>query len=181
MLKYATEVAPEAEFFLARAEALPFAPGTFELITAAGALNYANVELSLSEIARVLSANGVFVPYDFSAGRRIRDDARLGQWHREFLIRFPSQPGYSLDLPSLCYESHGLTLLGYEKLEVEIPMSLPAYVGYILGEAGVELALSEGQAEADIRRYCEECLKPIFAHGPREVLFDAQVAYVRVR
>jgi ubiquinone/menaquinone biosynthesis C-methylase UbiE len=48
MLKYASDVAAGTAFVIGRAEALPFEPASFDLVTAAGALNYADVELSLS-------------------------------------------------------------------------------------------------------------------------------------
>lgn len=179
MLAHSGQVAPTAVFCVGRAEALPFSPGAFDLVTAAGALNYADLALSLGEVARVLSVRGLFAPYDFSAGRRIRDDTRLAAWHDEFQARFPSPPGYALDLRALDYRAHGLALAGYEAIEVGITMSLTQYIDYLLGEAGVEMALRRGGQEAQVRAYCEAGLAGIFDSGPREVLFDAQLAVAR--
>ena len=179
MLRYASVVVPGAEFYVGRAEALPFQSSAFALVTAAGALNYANVELSLSEVARVMSPGGLFVPYDFSAGRRLRDDNRLSDWYAEFRLRFPSPPGYALDLRALEYRRCGLELVAYEELEVGIQMSLATYVAYILGDAGVESALAEGQLEGDVRRFLEDRLHSVFSVGEHEVIFDAQIAYIR--
>ena len=165
--------------YVGRAEALPFQSGAFALVTAAGTLNYANVELSLSEVARVMSPSGLFVPYDFSVGRRLRDDNRLTDWYAEFRARFPSPPGYTLDLRALGYHKCGLDLVAYEELEVGIPMSLATYVDYILGDAGVESALSGGQLEGDVRRFLEDRLHSVFSVGEHEVIFDAQIAYIR--
>ena len=176
MLAHAGRVAPGAQFCVGRAEALPFAPGSFNLVTAAGVLNYADVGVSLREVARVLVERGLFAPYDFSAGCRIRDDARLAAWHAEFQARFPAPPGYALDLQALAFRAHGLVLLGYEELEVEISMSLAEYIDYLLGEAGVEIALRNGQQEAQVRRFCETGLRAIFDAGPRAIVFDAQLA-----
>ncbi len=181
MLTHARTVAPEAGWCVGRAEALPFVHGAFDLVTAAGALNYVDLESSLSEVARVMSSRGLFVPYDFSAGRRLRDDDRLSDWHREFRRRFPASPGYSLDLRTLEYGRHGLDLACYEEVEIEIAMSLGTYVDYILGESGVERALSAGRSEPEIRRYCEESLRSVLSDSVREVVFDAQIAYVRKR
>lgn len=177
MLAHVDIVAPEADFVGGRAEALPFGSGRFHLITAAGSLNYADIARSMAEISRVLVPGGDFVPYDFSAGRRLQDDARLDEWFTAFLAHFPSPPGYALDLRALPYVHHGLLLTSYEELTVSIPMRVEDYVRYVLGEAGVEAALANGQAESDIRRFCESGLAPIFGTGTREVLFDAQIAY----
>ena len=181
MLAHASAVAAGAAFLVGRAEALPFPPASFDLVTAAGALNYADVEVSLSEVARVLSPHGLFVPYDFSAGRRLRDDGRLGDWYARFRARFPSPGGYALDLPALPYRGHGLDLVDYEEIEVAIRMSSAAYVDYLLGDAGVELALSRGQRESEVRRFCEDGVGDVFSAGSRDVVFEAQIASVRHR
>ena len=179
MLAHSARVAPTARFCVGRAEALPFAPGAFELVTSAGALNYADVPRSLAEIARVLSPQGLFAPYDFSAGRRIRDDPRLSAWHGEFSARYPSPPGYALDLAALDYHAHGLELLTFEAFEVDVPLSLDEYVDYLLGEAGVEVALRDGLQEAEVRSRCKADLRPIFSASPRTIVFAAALAVAR--
>jgi hypothetical protein len=82
-------------------------------------------------------------------------------------------------LRALDYRAHGLALAGYEAIEVGITMSLTQYIDYLLGEAGVEMALRRGGQEAQVRAYCEAGLAGIFDSGPREVLFDAQLAVAR--
>jgi len=179
MLKYAAAVAPGARFLVGRAEALPFSPSAFDLVTAAGSLNYADIERSLSEAARVMSRHGLFVPYDFSGGRRLRDDAGLEVWYAGFRSRFPSPPGYSLDLQAVGYRTHGLTLVGYERFEVAIMMSSTTYTDYILGDTGVERAIADGQSVSNIRRYCKEGITAIFEGGTREVIFEVEIAYAQ--
>ena len=179
MLKHSGAIAPGAEFHVGCAEALPFAAHAFDLVTAAGVLNYTDVEASLAEVARVMSVQGVFVPYDFSGGRRLREDARLGEWHKDFCLRFPSTPGYSLDLRALNYASHGLALEAYEEFEVEIPMSLAQCVNSMAGDSRVENALSERQSESEIKACIEDSLRPVFCESRLEVIFEAQIAFVR--
>src|SRR4051812_40844751 len=77
MLVHRRAVAPAAAFVVGQAEHLPFTAGSFDLVTAAGALNYADRERSLAEIARVLAPRGVLAIYDFSGGRRCREAVPL--------------------------------------------------------------------------------------------------------
>ncbi len=46
-------------------ERLPFMSASFDLVTAAGAINYTDLDVSLPEIARTLTSTGIFVIYDF--------------------------------------------------------------------------------------------------------------------
>jgi hypothetical protein len=129
----------------------------------------------------VLSPRGLFIPYDFSPGRRLRDDPRLDVWYSTFRLRYPSPTGYPLDLQALPYDKSGLDVVAYHDVEVVVPMSLAAYVAYVLGDAGIERALSNGHAEPDIRRYCEASLRPLFGADFRDVVFEAHIACVRKR
>jgi SAM-dependent methyltransferase len=179
MLDHRRAVAPRALFLLGQAEHLPFLPQAFDLVTAAGSLNYADLDLFLPEAARVLAPGGVLTIYDFSAGRRLRGSQLLGEWYSAFERRYPAPLGYSLDVKGLAYGRSGLRLDGYEELEVAVPMTAGSYLSYALSETSVELAISRGVPEAAIRDWCGSTLGEIFGHASRDVLFDAYLALVR--
>jgi SAM-dependent methyltransferase len=179
MLAHWHEVAPHASFVVGRAEQLPFAARSFDIVTAAGALNYVDLEVFLADLARVLSAGGVMIIYDFSAGRRLRGSGDLDAWYAEFERRYPPKPGYDMDVRTLAYEGTGLRLDAMETFEVAVPMTIGEYVSYAMSETGVELAVARGVPEAEIRDWCEATLAGVLGDEPRDVLFDAYVAYVR--
>jgi SAM-dependent methyltransferase len=179
MLIHGHEVAPRASFVAARAEQLPFPSGCFNLVTAAGSLNYVDLETFLPEVARVMTASGVLVVYDFSAGRRLEQDGRLDAWYAEFERRYPPKPGYEMDVRTLPYGRAGLRLTSYAEFEVAVPMTRHAYVAYAMSETGVELAVARGVPEAGIRAWCESSLSGVLTDAPRDVLFDAYLACVR--
>lgn len=82
MLAHRRAVAPHARFVIGQAERLPFAAGTFDLITAAGSLNYADLSSALTEIARVLTWDGTFLLYDFSVDQRSASGDEQAGWFR---------------------------------------------------------------------------------------------------
>lgn len=178
MLSFRKIVAPKAEFLVSQAERLPLATRRFDLITAAGAINYADRDLFFPEAERVLTADGTLVIYDFSAGCRCSGDDRLQQWFDEFTQRYPSPPGYAMDVQALDYRRYGLRLSGYEEFEVALPMTLDAYLAYVMSETSVEQAILDGRPEAEIRDWCERTLFVIFGGASLEILFDAYIAYV---
>lgn len=180
MLAHRRSVAANASFVVGQAEQLPFAEQSFDLMTAAGALNYADLNRFLPEAARVLKPDGVLVIYDFSAGRRLRGDQRLERWFVEFKRRWVSPPGYALDVQRLSYQNYGLRLTAYEEFEVAVPMTLSSYLLYAMSETSVEQAIARGESEDSIREWCRATLAEIFDDNQQEVLFDAYVACVVV-
>ena len=179
MLRHHREIAPRAHFVVGRAEQLPFGSGAFELLSAAGALNYARHDVVLPEVARVLTHRGGLLIYDFSGGRRLAADARLDEWFAAFETRYPYPPGYAMDVKSLPFETVGMRLEYYEAIEVAIPMTGEAYLAYVLSETNVELALSYGVVEETVAAWCMSTLGDIFGDGARDVLFDAYAGYAR--
>ena len=179
MLEHRRAVAPEARFIVARMEQLPFLDATFQLVTAAGSINYADQTMTLQEVARVLSPDGVFVIYDFSDGRRLIDGSRLSEWFAALERRYPSVPGYHLDVTRLPYADAGLRLDTYEPFDVGIPMTLDTYLRYVMSETRVELAMSRGDKETDIREWSRFTLEEIFDDAPRDVMFEAYAAIIR--
>jgi ubiquinone/menaquinone biosynthesis C-methylase UbiE len=179
MLQFRAAVTTTAHFAIAQAERLPFAADSFDLLTAAGSLNYADLTQFLPEAARVLNANGVLAIYDFSEGKRLRNDARLEEWYAAFKQRYHSPPGYALDVRALPYEKYGLRFYGYHELEVAVLMTHASYLRYALSETSVEQAIERGEAEVNIEAWCRDTLAEIFDDKPRDVLFDAYIAYVQ--
>lgn len=180
MLAPRAAVTTQAEFIVAKAEQLPFANQSFDLLTAAGALNYADLEQFFPEAVRVLKSNGMLVIYDFSEGRKLQNDARLENWYATFKQRYPVPPGYALDIRALDYARFGLRLDSYEEFSVAVPMTLENYLAYALSETSVELAISRSVAETEIREWCEATLQEIFGDDTREVFFEAYLACVKL-
>jgi ubiquinone/menaquinone biosynthesis C-methylase UbiE len=181
MLTHRRAVCPRGLFTIGTAEHLPFDVATFNLITAAGAINYAETSSVLREVSRVLRADGVFTIYDFSDGRRFHDGDRLTRWYDAFEKRYPPQPGYAMDVRELPFADAGLRLDSYQAFQVTVTMSMDAYARYAMSQTTVEAALARGASEEDIGRWCRSTLTGVFEGRSHDVEFDAYVAYVRRR
>jgi SAM-dependent methyltransferase len=178
MLAHRHDVAPGASFVIGRAEHLPFGGSAFDLLAAAGSLNYADLDAFLPEASRVLKPGGSLVIYDFSAARRIAGDPRLDQWFATFEARYPFPPDYDLDVRQLPFARAGLSLRSIDQLDVALAMTLESYVPYAMSETNVEAALTRGATEDEIARWCRATLSPIFEDGARTILFDAYIAWI---
>jgi len=180
MLAHRRTVAPSARFVVGAAERLPFGAGTFDLVTAAGSLNYADLPPALAEVARVLAPGGRFLLYDFSDGRRSPATAALAVWFAEFERRFPWPAGWrALDVPGLPLAAAGLSLLGHRDIETRVPMTFDAYLRYVLSEVNVADAIARGRCGADeAHDWCRSTLAAVFAGGDVTVAFPGYLATI---
>jgi SAM-dependent methyltransferase len=183
MLAHRQKVAPQASFVIARAERVPFAPRSFDLVTAAGSLNYADLPSAFGEVARMLTPDGTFLLYDFSPGRRSAGDENLASWFDSFERRFPWPPGWQpFDVRELPLSAYGLRLLDYTDVEARLPMTFDAYLRYMLSETNAEHAIASGARSADeVRDWCRESLLEVFANGEVTVVITGYVAKLAVR
>ena len=177
MIAAARHTAPRAAFAVAPAEALPFADGCFDLITAAGSLNYADPKRAFPEAARVLQPSGVLVVYDFSPGRAFRSDESLSHWFRDFECRYPWPQGDALELnPEILGRiTRHFRLSAHENFEIALPIAPEFYLEYVMTETNVSRSPEPPQA---IRAWCRETLGPVFGGQTREVLFRGYIAYL---
>lgn len=181
MVALGREVAPGARFCVARAEALPARPGTVDLLTAAGSLNYADLDGFFPEAARVLAPGGALVAYDFSTGRRFPGSDALTRWFDALLERHPfpeDSASRPLDPGILAAGAAPLRLTGSERFAIGLPMGAAAYLDYVMTETNVAHAVRRGTPEPAIRAWCRESLEPVFGGSPQEVVFEGYIAYL---
>jgi SAM-dependent methyltransferase len=178
MLKWAAALAPSADFAVGAAEALPLGDRTVDLITAAGSLNYANLDLFFPEAARVLLPHGVLVVYDFSPGRSFRNAAGLDEWFAGFYNRFPPpvQEAQDLSPEILAKKKSGFRMSAHRRFEIGIPMAPESYLDYVMTETNIAAAVRDGADHSEIRSWCAQTLARVWQATEREVLFRGYFA-----
>ena len=179
MTSWARRLAPGAHYCTAASEHLPYPNHSFDLITAAGSLNFTRLPQALAEIARTLTPDGHLLLYDFSQGAEIAGNPALDHWHTAFKLRYPSPPSPEFDPETLPYASAGLQLLRLEPFAIPIELTAALYLEYALTETNVAAALSRGISRSEIRGWCELTLAPVFAGHPADVVFRGYYAIAK--
>lgn len=172
-MRWAPHVAPGCDFIVGTAEKLPFPDRSIDLLTAAGSLNYVDLDSFFPEAARVLARSGVLLVYDFSAGRTFREREGLDEWFRCFRQRYPPLPSEARPLdPAILATVHPLVQLAHgEHFRIVLPMTRSAYVEYMLTETNVAAAVRTGTPESEVRAWCEKSLSETWNHDQEEIVF----------
>ena len=182
MLHRASAIAPFARFAAGRAEAIPLRDHSVDLITAAGSLNYVDLDLFFPEAARVLTQEGVLVIYDFSPGRSFRDATTLDGWFVDFCRRYPAPEHEAryLSPEILGRICSGFAVRGSEQFEIGLAMAPSFYVDYMMTETNVATAVRSGRSRSEIQSWCSESLASIWSGTEREVVFRGYFAWMSV-
>jgi len=123
MVQWGPRIAPGAHFLAARAESLPFPNATFDLITAAGSLNYTDPARAFPELRRVLKPEGTLVVYDFSL--------------LDFPYDRPPDGATKLDPATLSHLAAGFHLTRSEVLDLPLTMTHEQYLAFLKTEVTV--------------------------------------------
>lgn len=177
MLRWARRHIPAALFASGSSEALPVQTASMDLITAAGSLNWSDLDLVFPEIRRVLKPSGRFVLYDFGQGREMDGSSRLAQWEDEFKRRYPSPPAITIVPSVLNTAPYGLKLEDEEPFSIGITLAEDFYLEYALTETNVAAAIHNGADMTAIRDWCATTLRDVFQGAPQTVTFNGFVAY----
>ena len=142
MLKWGSTIAPSADFVVGTAEAIPLCDRSVDLITAAGSLNYANLDLFFPEAARVLAPQGVLLVYDFSPGKSLKSSTKLDEWFSSFHGRYPP-PAYEareLSAKILAEMNSGFRVHCQEQFEIGVRLTPEFHPNYVMTETNVALS-----------------------------------------
>ena len=120
MVKWGAKVALGAQFAAAGAEALPFRDAAFDLITAAGSLNYADPARAFPELRRVIAPSGTLAVYDFSQDG--------------FEFERPPDGAIPLDPDILGRVATGFRVARSERFRFPVTMDMAKYVEYLRSE-----------------------------------------------
>ncbi len=168
------------------AERLPFRDHSFDLLTAAGSLNYVDLTGFFREALRVLAPGGHLLVYDFKTARRFAgEDASvdpLDQWFDEFLRRYPpvvSARVQPLDPETVALLASGFTPCASETPRIAVEMDPGFYLDYLLTGTNVAQAIANGAALPSIRDWCQATLAPVWRGEPKTVLFEAYWVILR--
>ena len=182
MLQWVAAVAPSAEFVVGAAEAIPLRDRSVDLISAAGSLNYANLDLFFPEAARVLSPHGMLLVYDFSPGKSFRNTTSLDEWFTSFHSRYPPPANEARELSPeiLAGLNSGFCVHTQQHLEIGVALTPEFYLDYVMTETNVASAARHGVPHAEIKSWCAETLAPVWMGSEREVLFRGYFACMRL-
>ena len=181
MVKWAARIAPESGFIVAAAEAIPVATSSISLITAAGSLNYVNLDLFFPEASRVLTPDGALLVYDFSPGVILGNG--LENWFSQFVRRYPPPPGEAqpLDPTILARLNSGFTMRSQEQFAIDLSLTGPFYLEYMMTESNVAFAVRNGVPRQEIRAWCEDTLGEHWREGERRIRFHGYFACMTAR
>ncbi|MCQ2499473.1 MAG: class I SAM-dependent methyltransferase [Lachnospiraceae bacterium] len=92
MIEICEELYPEDDFtfYVAKAEETHIPKLKYDIVTAAGVINWVDKDMFLQNMSDVMAADGKLVIYDFGITNQMRENPEYTDWYNnEYLNKFP--------------------------------------------------------------------------------------------
>jgi SAM-dependent methyltransferase len=180
MLRHARR-ASRVRYVASPAEALPFRPGTFDLIVACGSMDWVDRARFMPCAAELLATGGWLVSLDFGDTGRSPEAPGLARWYDEvFQERYPRPPAGDPMVTADEAARHGFHAPVHRDFASVASFTARRYAAFLMTESNVIAAIEYGsEAEDQVRPWLESELLSLFGDESRRVAFSGYVQALR--
>lgn len=171
--------ASEFTFYVSKAEDTPLPETPYDIVTAAGVINWVDRDRFLKNMSLVTAKNALLIIYDFWISDKMSGNDAYTEWfHDLYLANFPKPPRKEdvwrqSDMPS------ELVIKEQETYQMQHPFSLDSFIRFMMTQSNVNVQIQTGQkTETEIHDFMEQTLSPIFNGVDRTLIFDAYSWYI---
>jgi len=166
-------------FYTAKAEETQIPKEKYDIVTAAGCINWIDKDRFLRNIKAVTSNDAMIIIYDFGITDRMCGNPGYTEWYKdEYLIGFPKPPRNEkkwsqTDLPS------GFIMKKQADLEMEYEFDIDTFTDFMMIQSNVNSRIERGDiSEKDVRAWLERTLGPVFDRRTRKPVFSGYIWYI---
>lgn len=184
MVRMARQMYPEPEFtFQVNAAEDTNAPeNTYDIVSAAGMVNWVDQSAFLKKMHHVLKQEGILFIYDFWIGGRMEGCAEFADWwQQEYLKEFPRPPRKEFFWTQEQVDRFGFRVVKQYEHTMTCVMDLEAFVRFMLLQSNVKAKLEEGRDVEEVRSWFAMQAAPFFGSETRKLLFDGYNWYFRLQ
>ncbi|MBP3477050.1 MAG: methyltransferase domain-containing protein [Lachnospiraceae bacterium] len=168
-------------FFPCKAEEVPCADTSYDIVTAAGVVQWVDRDAFLQNLRRIMSDDGVVVIYDFCISDRMEDcEAYSTWWHEQYLREFPKPYRNEQVWTQADVEPAGFTIVEQIPLTLSWEFDLDALINIMMIQSNVNVRIEGGEKSVSEAQqwFCATLIeffadgKEVKSFGKRRIAFD---------
>lgn len=160
-------------FYVAKAEETILPAKKYDIMTAAGVINWVDREKFLSNASQVIKENGIMIIYDFWITDCMSGNAEYTEWYqKQYLQKFPKPPRNE-DIWKQESLSHGFVMEKQISYEMEYAFELVDFIEFMMIQSNVNAKIENGAfTEQDVRLWMKRTLHNIFKSRTQTLIFS---------
>ncbi|MGN0306752.1 MAG: class I SAM-dependent methyltransferase [Lachnospiraceae bacterium] len=169
-------------FYTCAAERIMVPENLYDIVTAAGVINWVDREAFLEKLREIMAPKGLLVIYDLELSDQMKDNAAYTDWyHDSYQPAFPRPPRAEVVWKQ---EDIGndFTIKKQVKYQMEYKFTLDTFIDYMMVQSNVNIQIKQGvKTEKEIRNWMDKTLQPIFRGEKRTLFFNGYSWYIGIR
>ena len=167
-------------FARARAEDIVLTPEPFDIVTAAGVINWVDEALFLTNLKKSMTPHGLLLIYDFwITDRMLSNPSYTDWWHQEYLKHFPKPPRKEYVWTQEIVAPYGFHITKQVTYEFPYEFDLDSFIEFMLLQSNVIAQIEEGkQSLEDVTAWFYHSLAPIWQQSKEILFFDGYSWYI---
>ncbi len=171
---------PVYSFYVAGAEDTKIPTEPFDIVTAAGVINWVDKDKFLENMNYVMASGGLLVVYDFGITDKMVGNDAYTQWYQqEYLKNFPKPPRNE-NVWTREDVGENFIIENQVTYEMQYEFDRNAFIDFMMIQSNVNVQIETGKkAEAEVRNWMEETLWPVFGEEKQVLIFKGYSWYLR--
>lgn len=170
-------------FLQSSAEEIRMPENTFDVVTAAGVINWIDEKKFLANLRPLMKEKGILIIYDFWITDRMKESAAYTDWwHNSYLNRFPKPQRKEDTWTKETVAPYGFELKNQKTYFLEYSFDKDAFIRFMMLQSNVNEQIDEkGKSEDEVRTWFENSLAPIFDAQKKILQFEGYYWNIHAR
>lgn len=176
MVSVASEICSEQTFtfFVSKAEETPQPEQLYDIVTAAGVIQWVEIEAFLKNLSSLTNNEGIVLIYDFWISDKMKGVPEYTDWYQnKYLKRFPKPSRNEIIWTNEIVCPYGFEMQKQNTLQLEYTFNMEDFIKFMMLQSNVSIKIEgEGQNEKEIKTWFEDSLRNIFDSQEKVLFFD---------
>lgn len=165
-------------FYAAKAEETEMPQSPYDIVTAAGVVDWVDKDKFLENMKLVMAENAPLILYDFWISDRMLGNPEYTVWFQnQYLANFPKPPRNE----TLWEQKDILQIFSYAKqtiCQMQHEFDMLSFIRFMMTQTNINSKIESGRmTENEVFRWMQETLSPIFQKRRQTLIFDG---YIRI-
>lgn len=173
--------APEFTFYTAKAEETKMPQILYDIVTAAGVVDWVDRDRFLANMKLVMSPNAPLIIYDFRISDKMLGNGDYTDWYQnQYLANFPKPPRNETvweqkDIPKY------FSFIKQIMCEMQYEFDMDSFIRFLMTQTNINSKIESGSmTEKEVHGWMQQTLSPIFHGQSRTLIFDGYIRlYIR--
>jgi len=166
-------------FYAASAEETKIPCEPYDIVTAAGVINWVDKERFLKNLQGVMVHGGLLVIYDFWITDQMVDGEAYTRWYQEEYLRNFPKPPRKEDTWSQQDLGDDFVMKKQVPHQMSYEFDLNSFIDFMMIQSNVNAQIEEGKnTESEVREWMKRTLQPIFGESKRQLIFEGYNCYI---